>query len=562
MPDVRALRSSLAAFAGEVGRPLTGWQVRALELERRITAIVAPRQSGKSRSLAVLGLWRAFREPGHRVLIVSAGEEAARRLLAEVRSVAFGSPLLADSVIDDLAGLVTLTNGSEVRSVPASARQIRGWSVDTLLVDEAALVADELLLDAAMPTTAARPEARVVMASSATVASGAFFDHAVRGEAGSEHVRTFRWALSDAEWISPSVIEAARESMSELRFAAEYEGRFASGADALFTREALDRVTADYLPDELGRLEGPARVVAGVDWGATTDRSAVVAIGRLAGPERRFAVRCAYRWPAGHPLSAVTAEIAASPAHIDTVCLETNGLGLPVAQELRDRLRRRDAQAGGAPLRRAQVWDLADLDDWSDRRRRRAPIRLPGQAPPFASRVVFAHTTAEMKAAAYSALRLLVDHGRLLLPASAEDLLRELLLLRVDLTPSGTERIEAKGSAVDDLADALMLGAVPYRGRDRRWRCWLAELANPRAPLPAPNLDGVELERLERVATAGGIEVPRTPVWVSVRGPEVTAPATARREDPVATYWARREAARRRVSAANRGETTTTRRSM
>ena len=128
MADLERARADLAVFADIVGRPLTPWQADALSLESRTTTIVAPRQSGKSRSLAVLALHRAFRAPGQRVLIVSAGEEAAKRLLAEVRSIAVGSPLLRGSVVDELASLVTLTNGSEIRSVPASERQIRGWS--------------------------------------------------------------------------------------------------------------------------------------------------------------------------------------------------------------------------------------------------------------------------------------------------------------------------------------------------------------------------------------------------------------------------------------------------
>ena len=553
MPDVRELRSSLEAFAGEVGSPLAPFQLAAFGLEARVSVIVAPRQSGKSRSLATLALWRAFREPGHRCLVVSAGEEAARRLLAEVRRLVTASELLAGSVLDDLAALVTLSNGSEVRSTTASERAVRGWTVDTLLIDEAAMVPDDLLLGAALPTTAARPKARVVMASSATVASGAFYDHAIRGEAGSEHVRTFRWALSDAEWIAPSVIEAARESMSELRFRAEYEGVFASGADALFTRAALDRATADFLPDELDRMAGPARVLAGVDWGATTDRSALVAVGRLPGPERRFAVRCATRWAAGYPLPGVLSEIAGSPAHFDSLVAECNGLGLPLALELKERLRRRDPTAGGARRQEgAVIMDEEDFEALIRRRRRRPPLRpLPGAPLPFSTRPLLAHTTAEMKAAAYSALRMLVERERLLLPASATDLLRELLLLRVDLTPSGGERIEAS-SGHDDLADALMLAAVPYRSkRDGRWHVYLGELADDRQQLPEPRLDGVDLDRLTTVTSGGGVEVPRTPVWASVRGPEVTVPAAAVREYPEVAYHRRRLEAERRVRAAN-----------
>jgi len=311
MPDLEQARGDLAAFAAMVGSPLEDWQAAALGLEQRVTTIVAPRQSGKSRALAVLALWSAFRRREQRVLLISAGEEASRRLLGEVRSIATSSSLLVGSVVDEQAGLLTLSNGSEVRSVPASERQIRGWAVDVLLCDEAAMVRDDLLLGAAFPTTAARPDARIVLASSATVASGAFYDHAVRGEQGSEHARTHRWALGEAWWISPSTIAAARESMTETRFGAEYLGQFASGADALFSREVLARATGDYRIDELRDLRGPARLSSGVDWGATTNRSALVAVGRLPVPGV-FGVACARRWRAGEPLANVIAEIAES----------------------------------------------------------------------------------------------------------------------------------------------------------------------------------------------------------------------------------------------------------
>lgn len=266
MPDTRLLRSSLGAFAEAIGSPLTRWQLAALTLESRVTVVVAPRQSGKSRSLAALALWWAFREPGQRVLVASAGEEASRRLLAEVRRLA-ASSVLAGSVTDEMAALITLSNGSEVRSIPASERQARGWSVDLLLVDESALIGDDLLEGALLPTTAARPDARVVLASTPTTAAGSFYDHAVRGQGGSEHVRTFRWSLAQAEWIAPSVIAAAREAMTPARFAAEFEGEFATGADSLFSRATLERVIADYVPQTLNTLEGPARLMAGVDWG-------------------------------------------------------------------------------------------------------------------------------------------------------------------------------------------------------------------------------------------------------------------------------------------------------
>src|ERR1035438_5861349 len=105
MSDLRRARTDLATFANAVGRPLAPWQVAALALEQRTTVIVAPRQTGKSRSLAVLALWSAFRRADQLVLIISAGEDASRRLLAEAAAVAMRSPLLSGSVVDENSGL-------------------------------------------------------------------------------------------------------------------------------------------------------------------------------------------------------------------------------------------------------------------------------------------------------------------------------------------------------------------------------------------------------------------------------------------------------------------------
>lgn len=234
MVDLARAREDLGTFAALGGRPLRPWQAGALTLERRTTVVVAPRQTGKSRSLAILALHRAFRTARVRVLIVSAGEDAARRLLAEVRAVAMASPLLAGSVVDELASLVVLSNGSEIRSVPASERAIRGWTVDVLIVDEAASVDEDVLLGAALPTTTARPDARIVLAGSPRGTTGAFFEAACRGFSGADaHTAAFRWRMADAHWVSPAALEALRQGMPPALARAELDGEFVDIGDGL-----------------------------------------------------------------------------------------------------------------------------------------------------------------------------------------------------------------------------------------------------------------------------------------------------------------------------------------
>lgn len=154
-------RDSLDAFARLIGFPLLPYQSESLTLESKMTVLVAPRQTGKSYSLSVVALHRAARSRNQRVLVISAGEEAAKRLLRVVAEMAASSSALQGSVLNETASVLTLTNGSEIRSVPASERQIRGWTVDLLIVDEAAYVTDDVLLSAALPTTVARKDSRI-----------------------------------------------------------------------------------------------------------------------------------------------------------------------------------------------------------------------------------------------------------------------------------------------------------------------------------------------------------------------------------------------------------------
>ena len=221
----------LAAFAELAGKPIAAHQADAAELDTRITAWVAGRQRGKTRTLALTALrWAAVHDDA-RILIVSASESSSRLTLAEVVDTALGSPSSAVDVVDDQAALLILTNGSQIVSVPASPRAIRGRSVDLLLIDEAAFIDDDLTLGAAIPTTAARPHARIVMASSPNGRTGVFFDTVTRGVNGDVDVRTHNWHAHPAPWITAEAERAMRSTLPPARARAELDGEFVDQAD-------------------------------------------------------------------------------------------------------------------------------------------------------------------------------------------------------------------------------------------------------------------------------------------------------------------------------------------
>lgn len=435
---LRAARDDLRAFGDAVGVPLTGWQADGLALERPTTVLVAPRQTGKSRGLALLAVHRSLRVRNHRTLIVSAGEEGAKRLLGMVRAM-LTHPLLLGTVLDETAGTVTFANGSEIRAVPASERQVRGWTVDLLLLDEASFIGDDLIYGAALPTVAARPDARVVFASTPWEASGAFYAFATMDH---PDVAVFRWALRDASWISPAFIAQMRATMPALRFRAEFDAEFVDGGSGLFSRTDLLDAVAPY-PLVMPELADGGTVLLGCDWGRARDSHALAMIG----------------------------------------CLDDGGLNrdpvlyvpwLEVSQRsYADQVDRIFRLAGIGPQSLSRAWlpgptqgrRIRPMHGAYDVARVFTEANGVGAGPSEALehrlgvQVEPVMTTQRTKELAFSRLQGFLSARQLVLPEHPQ-LLRELSALEVTPTENGGVRIAGEGGHPGDLAMALSLAAL------------------------------------------------------------------------------------------------------
>lgn len=539
MPDLARIRDDLAYFAHLLGQPLADWQ--RVPLDVLFLCIVAGRQMGKSRFAALAALWFAVRTPGQLILLASASEDGAKRLLATALRFSRAFPALAASFEDEQLGLLRLSNGSEIRAIATSETAARGWSANVVIVDEAQLC-PRSFVDALLPTITAREDALVVFLGTGGVSEGAFFDIARGGEVGDPDSRTVRWVAKvaggdcEAPWVRPAVVAAAKRTMSASRFAAEYQAQFASGGDVVFPLPLLERQTADYAceTESLSRLRPYSRGSMGVDWGERADRSAAVRVDFFAGT-RVLGISAARRWPSGEPIPDVVSEIAGSPGHFSAILPERNGLGAPASQYLERAFRRRAATAGGARKRRRVVsFSYEDEMRWERTKARRRARELPAGTPqprPFHTAIVQRFTTSAMKATGFGLMRLMLEEDQLRIPAAATELRTEMMHLRSALTQSGVEKIQA-GWGHDDLAMAALLALQPMPDSERggeSWRLRLADLCDPRRPRPEVPVSAVDLARLteDRVTTGGGAEVPRRPLWQSINSPHVTAPEDA-----------------------------------
>jgi hypothetical protein len=127
------------AFAVSLGIIPDEWQVEVLASDHPRKILCCGRQTGKSTVAAILALHKALTQPGSVVLVVAPGERQAKLLFSKALSLyrQAGHPLPAHS--ERRTGL-ELSNGSIIEALPAVERTTRGYSVDLLIVDEAAAV--------------------------------------------------------------------------------------------------------------------------------------------------------------------------------------------------------------------------------------------------------------------------------------------------------------------------------------------------------------------------------------------------------------------------------------
>ena len=413
-----------SAFADRLlGTPLWRHQVDLVRSPARYRVVCAGRQVGKSRTLAVLALHEASTKRDALVLIVSAGEAASKRLLEDCAALALASPLLRGSVLDESKSQLTLSNGSRILSVPASQRQIRGWSVDLLIIDEAAFI-DAEIWRAAEPAIIARPGSRVVLCSTPWGSADHFFRQLWRRgmDAPDEMVAAWHWPSSVSPLVDAALLEHWRDTWPAREFATEVMAEWVDDSGAYFSTAELDAaatVEAMVLPVDGASAGG---VVGGVDWGFSRDANALTVL--AARPEldergrRRFWVPYV-REAFGLAYDDWIDELAetASGFTFERLVCESNGVGAMPSMVLAKRF----AQGG-----------LRDVVE---------PVT----------------TTAVLKETAFGWARVLLAQGRLELPREPS-LLKQLRALEFEQLASGGMRIAVPDrSGHDDVAMSLCL---------------------------------------------------------------------------------------------------------
>ena len=193
------------------------------------------RQWGKSTTVAVLAVWRAFHFPGS--LIIVAGP-TARQSGEFIFKAAGLLRLLGIQPRGDGYNKISLLlpNGSRLIGIPGNEGGIRGFSrVDLLLIDEAARVRDELYL-ALRPMLATSERGAIWLLSTPFGRRGFFYDEWVNAEANWTRIHAPATACPR---INPEYLAEERLHHTDQNFRQEYLCEFVAADHAYFDPDAV-----------------------------------------------------------------------------------------------------------------------------------------------------------------------------------------------------------------------------------------------------------------------------------------------------------------------------------
>lgn len=427
-----------AFAAGVLGKPLWDYQLSIARSKARYRCVCAGRQVGKSTTLASLALFEAVTRAKILVLVVSAGEEAAKRLLADCVALATDSVALSSSVDDEGKSLLTLDNGSVIRSVPASARQIRGWPVDLLIVDEAGFIDNEIW-QAAEPSVIARRGSRLILVSTPWGGVDHWFRRA--WQRGMDHPDEMyeSWHLPStaSPLVDLALLEEIRKQNTDDYFRREFMAEWMEDAGSYFSESELMECVADYqmtAPEDLEWwLDRRYAAAGGIDWGFSHDANVLTLVSVLEdfGQNRDLLgdnlalfipwYEAKFKWAYTDFVARVVE--TAKRYHLPVIASETNGVGQYPTTMLGDKM----VEAG------------------------------------FYSAVVPIVTDVRRKQSGFGMIKGLLQSKRLVLPRDPE-LLKQLRGLEFEQLPGGSMRIAVPDRAGhDDVAMSFMQAVSSVR---------------------------------------------------------------------------------------------------
>jgi hypothetical protein len=207
------------------------------------------RQWGKTTIIAIKALHTAIYRPKSEILVLSRSQKQAGLLVAKVCLFAAVLGFPKKRVLGE-AFSVELPNGSKIYAVAHSEKTGRGYTADIVIVDEAALVADDVI--GSITPTLTRTEGKLWFLSTPNGESGLFYN--VWHDQELTNWYRVKATIEDSSYATPEFI-AEQTKLFPHNVRQDFYCEFMPATGRAFTRERVDAmVDHSIVPVHFNRL--------------------------------------------------------------------------------------------------------------------------------------------------------------------------------------------------------------------------------------------------------------------------------------------------------------------
>ena len=205
-------------------------------LNERFTVAECSRQSGKTTSITVFVLWYIIFNPNKTVAILANKAETAREILSRIQLAYEHLPKwLQQGVIEWNKGSFELENGSRVLAAATSSNNIRGYSINLLIIDEAAFIVGwDQFFTSVFPTISSGASTKLVLISTVNGLNHFYkITSLARQEKNNYKLISVPWQKvpnRDEKWKEETL---AAMNFDYDRFAQEYENQYLGSSGTL-----------------------------------------------------------------------------------------------------------------------------------------------------------------------------------------------------------------------------------------------------------------------------------------------------------------------------------------
>jgi len=288
-----------------LGLEPTGYQEELLQLRDKRILVRWPRQSGKTRTLAIIAIWFSAFNTNATTLIVAPSRRQSMILSDLIHQHINRIPRKIQKALFAKRQRTTiyLRNGSRIVALPNSEHLLRGYHANLIIADEAAFFRnDESIFRHVLTPMLATTDGTLIVSSTPWGKNTLYYQYSNDQDWTQLHI-TWRQAR-DAGVYKPRFIKQIEKTRrtNPLTYRMEYEAEFTEEADTWLTQDLLAKAVDQNLEYTPFEKEAEGIYYLGVDLGERVDHSVIAA---LQLKKRHLHLVHMHRFPLGTGLASV-----------------------------------------------------------------------------------------------------------------------------------------------------------------------------------------------------------------------------------------------------------------